>query len=56
VSTAPSDDAFERWRSALLDALKSPENVMAWQDRRYQFAHQIGQLRARTRWHDACHW
>lgn len=44
MSTAPPDDAFERWRSALLDALKSPENVMAWQDRRYQFAYQIGQL------------
>ncbi len=38
------DDAFERWRSALLDALATPGNVMAWQDRRYQFAYQVGQL------------
>jgi len=38
------DDAFDRWRNALLDALASPGNVMAWQDRRYQFAYQVGQL------------
>jgi hypothetical protein len=38
------DDAFGRWRNALLDALASPGDVMAWQDRRYQFAYQVGQL------------
>jgi len=38
------DDAFDRWRNALLDALATPGNVMAWQDRRYQFAYQVGQL------------
>jgi hypothetical protein len=26
------DGAFERWRSAPLDALTTPGNVMAWQD------------------------
>ena len=44
MDTAFSDDVFERWRGALLDALSSPDNVMAWQDRRYRFAHQVGQL------------
>lgn len=38
------DGAFERWQSALTDALNSPESVMAWQDRRYVFAHRLGQL------------
>src|SRR5450432_501422 len=38
------DGAFERWRSALLDSLATPGNVMAWQDRRYQFAYQVRQL------------
>jgi hypothetical protein len=42
--TASLDDAFGRWRNALLDALASPGDVMAWQDRRYQFAYQVGQL------------
>ena len=38
------DDAFGRWRNALLDVLASPGDVMAWQDRRYQFAYHVGQL------------
>jgi hypothetical protein len=28
----------------MLDSLVSPERVLAWQDRRYRFAHQVGQL------------
>ena len=39
-----ADEAFGRWRAAMLDSLASPERVLAWQDRRYQFAHRIGQL------------
>jgi len=39
-----ADEAFGRWRAALLDSLVSPERVLAWQDRRYRFAHQVGQL------------
>lgn len=44
MSSSDLDDAFGRWRRALLDALDSPARVMSWQDRRYQFAHQVGQL------------
>jgi hypothetical protein len=43
------DDAFERWRNTLLGALAIPGNVMAWQDRRYQFAYQVGQTPSRFR-------
>jgi hypothetical protein len=28
----------------MLDSLVNPERVLAWQDRRYRFAHQVGQL------------
>jgi len=28
----------------MLDALSSPDRILAWQDRRYRFAHQVGQL------------
>lgn len=28
----------------MLDALASPDRILAWQDRRYLFAHQVGQL------------
>jgi hypothetical protein len=42
MTASHPDDAFERWRNALLDALATPGNVMAWQDRRYQFAYQVG--------------
>lgn len=38
------EDAFARWRLALLDALASPERILSWQDRRYRFAYQLGQL------------
>ncbi|HEY1918734.1 MAG TPA: hypothetical protein VGH27_24440 [Streptosporangiaceae bacterium] len=38
------DDLFGNWRHSLLDALDSPDKVMAWQDRRYRFAFQVGQL------------
>jgi hypothetical protein len=44
MDTSPADEAFGRWRAALLDSLASPERVLAWQDRRYRFAHQVGQL------------
>jgi hypothetical protein len=44
VTAGDLDDAFDRWRNALLDALDSPDKVMSWQDRRYQFAFQVGQL------------
>lgn len=37
-------DTFDRWRSALADALSSPSGVMALQDRRYSFAYKVGQL------------
>lgn len=38
------DEAFDRWRTALADALNGPDGVMAWQDRRYSFAYRVGQL------------
>jgi len=44
VTPSVLDAAFERWRSALADALGSPDNLTGWQDRRYRFAHQVGQL------------
>lgn len=37
-------DTFDRWRNALAEALSSPSGVMAWQDRRYNFAYKVGQL------------
>jgi hypothetical protein len=40
------DTAFQRWRNALLEALDSPDAIMAWQDHRYQFAHELGELLA----------
>jgi hypothetical protein len=43
----PADDAFSRWRAAMLDSFASPERVLAWQDRRYLFAHRVGQLLTR---------
>jgi hypothetical protein len=46
VAARAGDEAFERWRGALLDALGSPAGVMTWQDRRFQFAHQVGGLLA----------
>ena len=42
--TSPADEAFRRWHAAMLDSLGSPERVLAWQDRRYRFAHRIGKL------------
>ena len=44
MTAGSSDDAFAQWRAALLDALDSPAGVMAWPDRRYRFAHQVGEL------------
>ena len=41
---ATADEAFGRWRAAMRDSLVSAERVLAWQDRRYRFAHQVGQL------------
>jgi hypothetical protein len=47
VMTGSHDDtAFDRWRDALLEALDSPDAIMAWQDHRYQFAHELGELLA----------
>lgn len=47
VMTANRDDTpFYRWRNALLEALDSPDAIMAWQDHRYQFAHGLGELLA----------
>jgi hypothetical protein len=46
MDTSPVDEAFGRWRAAMLDSLASPERVLAWQDRRYRFAHRVGQLLA----------
>jgi hypothetical protein len=42
VDTSPPDDAFERWRNALLDLLQDPASIMGWQDRRYRFAYEVG--------------
>jgi hypothetical protein len=39
-----ADEAFDRWREAVLDSLANPERILAWQDRRYRFAHRVGQL------------
>jgi hypothetical protein len=44
MDTRPTTGAFDRWRTAMLDSLATPERVLAWQDRRYRFAHQVGQL------------
>jgi hypothetical protein len=44
MDTSPADEAFGRWRTAMLDSLSCPERVLSWQDRRYRFAHQVGQL------------
>lgn len=43
------EDAFARWRTAMLDALASPERILTWQDRRYRFAHEIGQFLTEAR-------
>jgi hypothetical protein len=37
-----ADEVFHQWRHAMLTALATPDDVMAWQDRRYRFAHQVG--------------
>jgi hypothetical protein len=37
-------DAFDRWRNALAEVLHGPADVTAWQDRRYSFAHKVGQF------------
>jgi hypothetical protein len=44
VPASDLDEAFERWRSALVDVLDSPGNVLRWQERRYTLADQVGQL------------
>ncbi len=44
MNLSPAEEAFDRWRQAALESLASPERVLAWQDRRYRFAHQVGQL------------
>ena len=44
VTASGLDEAFERWRNALADALDSPDSVEEWQNRRYAFAHQVAQL------------
>lgn len=44
MDAGSADEAFCRWRAAMLDSLASPERVLAWQDRRYRFAHRIGQF------------
>jgi hypothetical protein len=38
-----ADEVFQQWRNAMLAALATPDQVMAWQDRRYQFAFKVGQ-------------
>jgi hypothetical protein len=52
MDSSPGDEAFGRWRTAMLDSLASPERVLAWQDRRYRFAHQVGQLLTNPAWPD----
>jgi hypothetical protein len=37
-----ADEVFGQWRDAMLAAMATPDDVMAWQDRRYRFAHQVG--------------
>ena len=53
MDTSPADEAIGRWRAAMLDSLAGPERVLAWQDRRYRFAHQVGQLLTSTARPDA---
>lgn len=48
----PADETFRRWRAAMLDSLASPERVLAWQDRRYRFAHLLGYFLTRPAWPD----
>lgn len=38
------DEMFGRWRNALADMLNNPSSLTAWQDRRYRFAHHVGEL------------
>jgi hypothetical protein len=45
-----TDEVFGRWRAAMLDSLASSERVLAWQDRRYRFAHRVGQLLTNPAW------
>jgi hypothetical protein len=52
MDTSSDAEAFGRWRTAMLDSLASPERVLAWQDRRYRFAHQVGQLLTNPAWPD----
>jgi hypothetical protein len=44
VGTTSADDAFERWRNALLDVLQDSASIRGWQDRRFRFAYEVGQL------------
>jgi hypothetical protein len=44
VDSSPADGVFRRWHAAMLDSLASPARVLAWQDSRYRFAYQLGQL------------
>lgn len=44
MNTSSLDDAFERWQTALLDVLQDPASIKRWQDRRYRFAYEVGQL------------
>lgn len=37
-----ADEVFHQWRGAMLAAMATPDDVLAWQDRRYRFAHEIG--------------
>jgi hypothetical protein len=37
------DDAFRQWRGALTEAMTTPAGVMAWQDRRFKFAYEVGE-------------
>lgn len=44
MNTSFADEPLDRWRAAILQSLASPERALAWQDRRYRFAHQVGQF------------
>lgn len=46
VDPSLAEEAFCRWHAALLDSLGSPDRILAWQDRRYRFAYQLGELLA----------
>ncbi|MFJ6543195.1 hypothetical protein ACIQMP_21450 [Streptomyces sp. NPDC091385] len=44
VSDQGYEDAYRAWRSSLMTLLGDGSRLERWQDRRYQFAHRVGNL------------